>query len=369
MSTFVLCVGCGEPLYGFSPCQWCTCERCGNDLLDGFCSLCNSRNSCVYDPNPNSFDCPPVSFHPPHTTYETYSCDSCGNDSHFGYDYQPQFSLNYESEPGYIENYNSYPYDSSSFPQQYLCCENCGGPHETFQCQPINQNFYNSNSLSFDQSQPPQFPVIHQPPREMSIQEMEDLKQQYLDEMKGLINSEYRDEINIDELKGNFNSMSIEINKKEKLLQLEQLANLSTYPSKHFNYFCYDDDDDEDYTIAVTPSLSTEELDNSLSMGDEHLDTIPVTKSDEFIKSSVENLIPIPSESEDQFKDFFDSNDEFSSTDDDSFSIDNVEYVESSPPDSELVSSDVMEIVIPKVEGIDDDILLTIKDNILREKL
>nr|GFA26255.1 hypothetical protein [Tanacetum cinerariifolium] len=33
-------------------------------------------------------------------------------------------------------------------------------------------------------------------------------------------------------------------------------------------------------------------------MGDEHLDTIPATESDEFIKSSVENLIPIPSESE-----------------------------------------------------------------------
>nr|GEW48350.1 hypothetical protein [Tanacetum cinerariifolium] len=87
----------------------------------------------------------------------------------------------------------------------------------------------------------------------MSIQEMEDLKQQYLDEMKRLINLEYRDEIKIDELKGNFKSMSIEINKKEKLQQLEQVANLSTYPSKHFNSFCYDDDDDEDYTIAVTP--------------------------------------------------------------------------------------------------------------------
>nr|GEV42280.1 hypothetical protein [Tanacetum cinerariifolium] len=159
---------------------------------------------------------------------------------------KPQFPLNYESEPGYIENYNSYPYDSSSFPQQYLCCENCGGPHETFQCQPMNQNFYNSNSFGFDQSQPSQFPVIHQPPHEMSIQEMEDLKQQYLDEMKRLINSEYRDEIKIDELKGNFNSMSIEINKKEKLLQLKQLTNLSTYPSKRFNSFCYDDDDDED---------------------------------------------------------------------------------------------------------------------------
>nr|GEU48213.1 hypothetical protein [Tanacetum cinerariifolium] len=142
---------------------------------------------------------------------------------------------------------------------------------------------------------------------------------------------------------------------------------------------------------GITPSLSTEEPDNSLSMGDEHLDTILATESDEFIKSSVESLVPIPCESEgvpenmcdvpfhdnsppldiskDQFEDFFDSNDEFTSTDDDSFSIDNIEYVEASPPNSELVSSEEMEIVIPKVGGIDDDILLTIKDDILREKL
>nr|GFD62892.1 hypothetical protein [Tanacetum cinerariifolium] len=33
-------------------------------------------------------------------------------------------------------------------------------------------------------------------------------------------------------------------------------------------------------------------------MGDEHLDTIPVTESDEFIKSCAENLVPNPSESE-----------------------------------------------------------------------
>nr|GEU41588.1 hypothetical protein [Tanacetum cinerariifolium] len=37
----------------------------------------------------------------------------------------------------------------------------------------------------------------------------------------------------------------------------------------------------------------------SLIMGNEHLDTIPETESDEFIKSSVENLVPISSESED----------------------------------------------------------------------
>nr|GEU47481.1 hypothetical protein [Tanacetum cinerariifolium] len=127
---------------------------------------------------------------------------------------------------------------------------------------------------------------------------------------------------------------------------------------------CYDDDD-EDYAIAVTPSLSTKESDNSLSMGDEHLDTISATESDKFIKYSVENLVPIPN----QFKDFSNSNDESTSIDDDSFSIDNIEYVEASPFDSELVSSEVMEIVIPKVGGIDDDILLTIKDDILHEKL
>nr|GFD49511.1 hypothetical protein [Tanacetum cinerariifolium] len=122
---------------------------------------------------------------------------------------------------------------------------------------------------------------------------------------------------------------------------------------------------------AITPDepvLSTEEPDNSLCIGDEHLDTISVTESDEVIKSSVENLIPIPSETEgipehmcdvpshdnsppldvstDQSEDFSESNEEFSSIDDDSFSLDNIDYVEASPLDSELVSSEVMEIVI-----------------------
>ncbi|GJU14190.1 hypothetical protein Tco_1136586 [Tanacetum coccineum] len=53
--------------------------------------------------------------------------------------------------------------------------------------------------------------------------------------------------------------------------------------------------------------------------------------------------------------------------DDDSY--ENIDYVDASPPDAEIVSSEVVEIVIPEVGGIDDDILLTIKDDILREKL
>nr|GEV31227.1 pre-mRNA splicing Prp18-interacting factor [Tanacetum cinerariifolium] len=73
MSSFVLCVGCGTPLYGFLPCQWRTCEQCGVDVRDGICPLCNSRNSCVHDSDPNSFDYPPDSYNHPHPTYETYS--------------------------------------------------------------------------------------------------------------------------------------------------------------------------------------------------------------------------------------------------------------------------------------------------------
>nr|GEY81626.1 hypothetical protein [Tanacetum cinerariifolium] len=67
-------------------------------------------------------------------------------------------------------------------------------------------------------------------------------------------------------------------------------------------------------------------------MGDEHLDTIPATESDEFIKSCVENLVPNPSESEGEngcdvhacFTTFsnvlFDADYEFDSSDDQSLS-------------------------------------------------
>nr|GEW02824.1 hypothetical protein [Tanacetum cinerariifolium] len=108
-----------------------------------------------------------------------------------------------------------------------------------------------------------------------------------------------------------------------------------------------DDDDDVDYTIAITPVLSTEEPDNSLSMGDEHLDTISETESDEVIKSSVENLVPTQV-----------SPKVFPTPcviDDDSLYNENIEYVEASPHVSEVVSLEVAEIVIPKDEEIEDD--------------
>nr|GEZ35777.1 hypothetical protein [Tanacetum cinerariifolium] len=120
---------------------------------------------------------------------------------------------------------------------------------------------------------------------------MEDLKPQYLDDLKRLSNLEYRDEIKIAELIENFNGMSIKIRKKEKLLQLEQWAYLSTHPSKRLTSFCCDDDDDDDdNTLEITPNepvLSTEEPDNSLRGID---DDILLTIKDDILYENLLNV-------------------------------------------------------------------------------
>ncbi|GKA80053.1 hypothetical protein Tco_0786649 [Tanacetum coccineum] len=256
----------------------------------------------------------------------------------------------------------------------------------------------------------------------MSIQEMEDLKQQYLDEMQRISNQiqikDYRNEkinirfrkeceITIDELKGKFNGMSIEINKKKQLRQQEQAANVSTYtpePSRRFNIiYDYDDDDDDDEkstiplneivsqippSIAITTVLLTMKPKDSLIMGNEELSTIPEKELDEVIKSSVEDLVPILSESKDTFEsdsdcnlpscnDFypinvfeeksmtfsnplFDLNDDFTSSDDESLSDgdvpeDNVK-IYSNPLfefDDEYTSSDVNPLFDEVLENIE----------------
>nr|GEX07505.1 integrase, catalytic region, zinc finger, CCHC-type, peptidase aspartic, catalytic [Tanacetum cinerariifolium] len=98
------------------------------------------------------------------------------------------------------------------------------------------------------------------------------------------------------------------------------------------------------------------EPEDSLRMGDKHLDTIPETESDEFIKSSVENLVPNPNESEDlsdsecdvpvcdDFTTFsnllFDADDDFSSSDNESFSDEDISKEIYSNPlfDDEIIS-------------------------------
>nr|GFD27388.1 hypothetical protein [Tanacetum cinerariifolium] len=80
----------------------------------------------------------------------------------------------------------------------------------------------------------------------------------------------------------------IQNKQEEKRIEEEQAANAQYWKIPA----CCDDDDD--YNSAITPNEPVD----SLSMGDEHLNTIMAMESDEFIKSFVENLVPNPSESE-----------------------------------------------------------------------
>ncbi|GKB88004.1 hypothetical protein Tco_0960276, partial [Tanacetum coccineum] len=169
---------------------------------------------------------------------------------------------------------------------------------------------------------------------------------------------------------------------------------------------CYDDDDDYDYeessiplrdiisevplSIAITPDLPTLEPEDSLIMGNKELSTIPEKESDEFIKSSVKDFVPIPSESEDTSEsdsdydlpscdDFspinvyeeksvtfsnplFDSNDDFTSSNDESLSDEDVQEdnvkIYSNPLfeyDDEYISSDINPLFDEMLEDIESE--------------
>ncbi|GKA84392.1 hypothetical protein Tco_0805987 [Tanacetum coccineum] len=120
------------------------------------------------------------------------------------------------------------------------------------------------------------------------------------------IDKEYeRDcEIRIRKLKQDFNEWGSKVRKKE------QAYNEERYSAARRRMLSITFDDDDEYSIqtqeylkkfssTITPALSPEEPADSLIMEDEHLDTIPKTESDEFKKSSVENLVQNPSESAD----------------------------------------------------------------------
>ncbi|GJZ59161.1 hypothetical protein Tco_0614977 [Tanacetum coccineum] len=247
----------------------------------------------------------------------------------------------------------------------------------------MNQNFSNSNSSGFDQIQPPQYPVCFQPPDEIRIEELKTMMQSYYEIMSQRLE---REAILLQDQA---------VEEKQELLAEEQAANPSepspvsyfynadydnistpsiTYtihltksaliitnpfePTRHIYHnhdIFYDGDDNEELFPdevkriqqilkrtsfdAITPDFL---ITDSLSMGDEHLSTIPETELDKLIKSSVENLVPTPSESEDlsdiesecnvpvcdDFTTFsnllFDADDDFSSSDDESFSDEDV---------------------------------------------
>nr|GEW38050.1 hypothetical protein [Tanacetum cinerariifolium] len=245
---------------------------CGGPFNGGNCPGCTSvgsRNEFVYDPNPYSYNDTPNFFNQPrHHQYETYSCELCGDSPHYVFYFQIRTPLVYEQKPCYNQNFidNYYPQNSSSFPQQYLCCENCGEPHGSFQCQPRNQNYlelnpcYDPNSFGFDKFQPSQSVIDH-------LKIHEDLQQRMNDSM-------------------------IELYETFQAWLQQQVVNLDSYtpePSQCRRL---------PFSTMMMMTMTRKDPKDSLIIGDEHLDTIPEKESNEFIKSSVENLVSNPSEPE-----------------------------------------------------------------------
>nr|GEV91377.1 hypothetical protein [Tanacetum cinerariifolium] len=284
------------------------CYGCGDSLEDIFCHQC--------------------------------TCGLCGNGAHYGYNCLPKVLIILDLEPFnnqtikelppsmasfdptcYSEDGNSFTYDSKSNlvhdspnifdpPSKlpFYSCEFCGNDARySHYCTPQEPFIYSKLFYNQDFNFP---------------QDFHDFRQQYL--------------------------CCKNCGEEGKQIEEEQTAKTRYWKIPA----CYDDDDD-DYTIAITPK----EPDNSLSMGNEHLDTISKTESDEFIKYSVENLVPNPSESEDEYECdvpacevfttfsniLFDTDYDFYSLDDQSFSDEDIPKKIYSNPlfDEEIISMEI----------------------------
>ena len=180
MDSSIPCIGCGEPLFG-SPCRWCTCERCGNDIHNGSCLSCCSSDLFSYDQNSfNNF--PNFSNYPSHSyEQESYnlnfndasyhntpcvSCEFCGG-PHQGFECQTGNTFVYEQFSGNTQNFQNdqTPYYSTIQSQQSYCCEYCGGPHFSSDCQTGN-SFPCNNHDSYGFDQPLQYQPIQATPQE-----------------------------------------------------------------------------------------------------------------------------------------------------------------------------------------------------------
>ncbi|GJZ11074.1 hypothetical protein Tco_0545833, partial [Tanacetum coccineum] len=301
------CYKCGDSLDDIF-CQRCTCKSCGNGAHIGYncppkapiifnpeqCTqtidelpqtlpsvhpTCNSgdKNSLTYDSKPSSVNDSPNVLDPPPQP-PMYSCEFCENDARYGHYCTHQVPFIYP-KLCYNQDFN-FQQDFHEFQQQYLCCEDCGGPHETFQCQPMNKDYYEQNScydrnsFGFDQFQPLQYTINH--PILNAQNEFLNSQNKLMEQMTSIC-----------DMVGQI----IQKKEEEKRIAEEQAAKDRYWKIP----ICYDDDDDE-YTViwrrpkSIIPDAPSEEPEDPLIMGEEELSTIP-----EKDKSSVENLVPIPS--------------------------------------------------------------------------
>nr|GFC52853.1 hypothetical protein [Tanacetum cinerariifolium] len=160
------CYECGDPLDGIFYKQ-CTCKSCGkgdhigyncppkvtiipnpepynNQTIDELPQALpifhptfhsEAESPFTLDSTPTYVDKSPNVFNPP-SQPPVYPCEFCGNDARYGHYCTPQAKFN-NPEQGYSQDLN-FPQNIHNFQQQYFCCEQCGGPYKTFQCQQVN---------------------------------------------------------------------------------------------------------------------------------------------------------------------------------------------------------------------------------------
>ncbi|GKD48330.1 hypothetical protein Tco_1277306 [Tanacetum coccineum] len=192
---------------------------------------------------------------------ETYSCEFCEGSPHPRFDCQTGDTPFYDRGHSYNQDfgYDQPPYYSPSQPQQFDCCEVCGGPHCSSDCQTRNPLVYEPNPGNNSD-----FPYFDQPPYTKSI-----LRMLRSNPPVSLIEeSDDVSEVIFDE---------------EKFSRQQSIAPVTPPPFEYTPPLLF---------LATMKPLDT------LLMGDEVISTTPTRENDEFIKSSVDDLVPIPRESE-----------------------------------------------------------------------
>nr|GEW35725.1 hypothetical protein [Tanacetum cinerariifolium] len=310
-------------------------------LRGGFCFPCSfkAENSFNCYQNAYSFNDPSYnSNHFPQPQYKNYLCNLCGNNSIDGYNCQQQFPFVYEQEPSYNQNYddNYYPYDLPSFP----CCDNCGESHETFQCQPITQNI---NFFDSDQIQTPHYPDVHPPSQGLSdevfqanhsVQNKEFLKNSSNKIDASSSNQEKEEPPQESDMHQLIKECSTEVSEEQKqsmedtMLELVKICQEKEFLCIHDNVDDLIEKDESNCDVPVS----------TIDVCDDHYDIFSDSKID----------------------------DDISVYDDD---LEDIEYVEASLSDPEIVNVEEENVVQQEEEEVDLEDISQIQDIVLREKL
>ncbi|GJY41287.1 hypothetical protein Tco_0428557 [Tanacetum coccineum] len=304
---------CGDSLDGIF-CQRCTCKSCGNGAHIGYncqrkaliisnpeqCNqtinelpqtlpsihpTCNyeDENSFTYDSKPNSFnDSPSVLTYPPQLQFENYLGELCGNNAHYGYDCLPQFPLfpvNYppqeisreilQDQGDLMKAIQAFLKDYDHIPPNEKCMALLLAEERSLKIKQVMREEHNQ-------------PKVMQ---ELLLKLMDDLQI-----LKG--SQQEKKETATRSFIPYWNSSMID-NEEARDNFLKDVYTFLRNWNRPLFYF---DDNDDEYTViwrrpkAITSDEPSREPEDPLIMGENELCTIPEKE-----KSSVEDLVQIPS--------------------------------------------------------------------------